>query len=50
MRSVWLRHELETFKKRLTALSTKVTQDGLILTDGQLRALERAQEEKQAHG
>ena len=50
MRSIWLRNELETFKKRLTALSTKVAQDGLILTEDQLHVLERAQEEKQAHG
>lgn len=50
VRSIWLRNELETFKKRLTALSTKVAQDGLILTEDQLHALERAQEEKQAHG
>ncbi|MBK82519.1 MAG: IS481 family transposase [Gammaproteobacteria bacterium] len=50
VRSIWVRHNLENFKKRLNALDAKVAQDGLILSDSQIAALERKKHDDVACG
>ena len=50
VRSVWLRHGLETFEKRLKKLEEHVAISGEVLTESQIRAMEKAKEEKISHG
>ena len=50
VRSVWLRQNLESLKKRLSALEKHVAETGAVLTEAQVQALEKKQDDDVAHG
>jgi Integrase core domain/Winged helix-turn helix len=50
IRSVWIRNDLESFKKRLKALEDKIAKEGIILNDAQIAALEKAKNKREACG
>ncbi|HDZ3615345.1 TPA: IS481 family transposase [Mannheimia haemolytica] len=50
VRSIWLRHHLANFKQRLTALEKLVAEQGIILSEPQIQALERKKEDEIACG
>ena len=50
VRSVWQRHDLEVFDKRLKRLEARIAEEGLILTEAQLMAMERKKERRESFG
>jgi len=50
VRSIWLHNDLACFKQRLKSLSDRVAEDGIILTEAQVAAMERKKHDDDACG
>ncbi|WP_165178265.1 IS481 family transposase, partial [Desulfovibrio sp. ZJ369] len=50
VRAIWLRHNLANFRQRLTALEKKSAEEGIVLTEAQVQALERKRQDDEVCG
>jgi len=50
VRSIWLRHNLASMKQRLSALEKKSVEEGIVLTEAQVQALERKKQDDEVYG
>jgi hypothetical protein len=50
VRSIWLRNSLANFKERLKALEAKLAEQGLILNEAQVVALEKKRQDDEVSG
>lgn len=50
VRSIWLRYELGNFKQRLKSLELKIFNEGILLNDAQIAALEKKKQDDEVCG